>query len=444
MSQFRAVCLAGGLLVLGACTTVSASESPTWSKDVASIVWKNCASCHRPGEVGPFSLLSYEDASKRADFIADITASRRMPPWHAEPGFGDFLDERRLSDAELATLKAWAVAGAPEGDPKHLPPTPTFTEGWQLGEPDLVLEMEDDFDVPADGRDVFRCFVIPIGNDKDMTVASAEFRPGNPRVVHHSIFFLDNSGAARKQDAKDEKQGYESFGGIKIIPSGGLGGWAPGGNPRALPDHYGQLLRKNSDLVLQIHYHPSGKPEKDRSRLGITFTKKPTTHYVASMLIMNFNINIPAGEKNYQRTAEFTVPTDIEAVGIVPHMHYIGRKMKTTAYFPDGTQQPLIWVKDWDFNWQTFYQYKEPIKLPKDTKIFVEAEYDNSADNPKNPNDPPKAVTFGEQTTDEMCLCSVQFTAKTKEDYIAVYQELFRLRMPFARVKDLFNGPGGN
>lgn len=408
------------ITIFTALAALSAAPTPpsvTFNKDVAPIVWKNCASCHRPGEVGPFSLLTYEDCAKRADFLAEISASRRMPPWKAEPDYGHFVDERRLSDAELATLAAWAQAGAPEGDAKDLPPPPQFTEGWQLGEPDLVLEMPEEFTVPADGRDVYRCFVIPIPTTETRTVAAAEFRPGNRRVVHHAIMYLDANGEARKKDEADDAPGYTSFGGPGILPTGGLGGWAPGAMTRKLPEGTGKLLRKGSDLVLQMHYHPSGKVEKDRSTVGIYYTKKPATTLVGGLALLNHKINIPAGEKSYQIGAQsepLPVPVNVLAVG--PHMHLLGKSMKVYAEKPDGQIEPLVWIKDWDFNWQGAYGYAKPVRLPKGSVIKMEATYDNSSDNPNNPSEPPKPVRWGEQTTDEMCLLSVVVTTDTNAD----------------------------
>jgi len=409
------------LLAMG--TSAIAGEAVTFNRDVAPILWKHCAGCHRPGEVGPFSLLSYQDAAKRADFIQEITASRRMPPWKAEPGFGEFHDVRRLTDAELGTLAKWAQAGAPEGSPADLPPQPHFPEGWQLGEPDIVLKMPEAFELPGEGPDVYRCFVLPIGNDMDRTVAAVEFRPGNRKVVHHAIFYLDASGAARRRDEADAGPGYASFGGPGIPPTGGLGGWAPGVTPRFLPDGVGKYLRKGSDLVLQVHYHPSGKTESDQSTVGIYFTKRPATKIVVGVPLLNRRLYIPAGEERYRVTNDVTLPVDVNAIGITPHMHLLGREMSVNATLPDGTRQPLILIKDWDFNWQDQYLYSSPVQLPKGTKIELEAYYDNSANNPQNPNTPPQPVRWGEQTTDEMCLCVVQVVTDRPADRL----ELMRL-----------------
>jgi mono/diheme cytochrome c family protein len=392
-------------------------EVPTYTKEVAPILWKNCAGCHRPGEIGPFSLLTYQEAAKRATFIEEITASRKMPPWKPEAGFGSFHDERRLTEQEIKTLAAWAEAGAPEGNPKDLPPAPKFTDGWRHGPPDLVLTVPEPFQVPASGRDVYRCFVIPIGIDSNQTVSLVEFRPGNRKVVHHALLYLDNTGAARKRDAAEPGPGYTSFGGPGIIPTGGLGGWAPGAMPRPLPEGIGKFLRKGSDLVLQIHYHPDGKAETDQSAVGIYFTKTRARNIVGGIAVRSRSLNIPPGESRYHVSARSeALPVDVQAIGITPHMHYLGKEMKVVAETPTGETIPLIWIKDWDFNWQGQYQYRSPVKLVKGSVIKLDAYYDNSSDNPNNPSKPPRQVRWGEQTTDEMCLLAVQVIADNITD----------------------------
>jgi mono/diheme cytochrome c family protein len=402
---------------LAATPSTAASSPVTYSKDVAPILWKNCAGCHRPGEVGPFSLLKFQDAAKRADFLASITAERRMPPWKAAEGYGEFRDEHRLTQHEIDLIGRWAAEGAPEGNPADLPEPPKFVDGWQLGEPDLVLEMSEDFTVPADGSDIYQCFVIPIPITENKTVSAVEFRPGNRRVVHHGILYLDSNGAARAKDEKEPGQGYRSFGGPGIMPTGGLGGWAPGVTTKKLPEGIGKYLRKGCDLVMQIHYHPTGKVEKDRSRVGIYFAKSEAKTLLGGMAIMSTGLNIPAGAAKHRVTAQCEpLPVDIKALAVYPHMHLLGRQMKVYAETPDGKQLPMVWVKDWDFNWQGAYAFAEPLRLPKGSIICVEAEYDNSSGNPHNPNSPPKLVTWGEETTDEMCLLTCVLITDSMND----------------------------
>jgi hypothetical protein len=322
-----------------------------------------------------------------------------------------------LSDKEIQQIADWVDAGSPEGDAKDLRPAPTFPEGWQLGKPDLVLKASEPVSVPGSGRDLYRCLVIPIPIDSNRSVAAVEFRPGNPRVVHHALLFLDNTGSARKMDEADPGPGYASFGGPGILPTGGLGGWAPGAMPRLLPDGVGKFLRKGSDLVLQIHYHPDGKPETDQSVVGVYFTPKPARKIVGGIAVRTRNLDIPADEKRYHVSAQSApLPVDVEAIGIAPHMHYIGKEMKVVAESPDGKTVPLIWIKDWNFNWQGQYQYQTPIKLAKGSVIKLEAFYDNSRENPSNPSKPPRRVHWGEQTTDEMCLLAVQVVTENLAD----------------------------
>ena len=410
------------------------AEAITYNKHIAPILWKNCANCHRPGEVGPFSLLTYKDAAKRAEFIRDVVKERIMPPWKAEPDFGKFHGARRLSDGETAAIDRWVADGAPEGAKADLPEPPKFSVGWQLGEPDLVLKMPEAFEVPAETPDIYRCFVIPIPTTEDRTVAAVEFRPGNRSVVHHAIFYLDHSGRARQKDQAEAGPGYTSFGGPGFIPTGGLGGWAPGCDPMFLPDGLGKYLQAGSDLVMQVHYHANGKPETDQSQVGIYFTKKPAEHIVTGVSLLNPRLDIPAGAKRHETKLSVTLPVDVTAIGVFPHMHLIGREMKVWAETPAGESVPLVWIKDWSFNWQDQYVFAEPLRLPKGTSIKLVAYYDNSSDNASNPNNPPKRVRWGEETTDEMCLCTIQvYTDRTEE-----MQELFK--MPHGRIGAALGG----
>jgi len=423
---------AASLALAGAALTAplkSGAAAVTYSKDIAPILYQRCASCHRPGEVAPFSLLGYRDAAKRARQLAEVTRSRYMPPWKPEPGYGEFHDARRLKEEEIALIARWAETGAVEGDPADLPPAPKFADGWQLGEPDLVLEMAQPYMVKADGPDIYQCFVVPMDLAGDRHVAAVEFRPGNRRVVHHALFFLDTTGEARRRDAADPEPGYRSFGGIGFLPTGGLGGWAPGAFPRFLPEGVARVLKRGSDLVLQMHYHPSGKPESDRSVLGVYFSKTPPRKVASFIPLVQRRLDIPPGEKRYRAAVAVTVPIDVEAFGITPHMHLIGREMKVTATLPDGARVPLLWVKDWNFNWQDQYLYARPVRLPAGTRVEMEAHYDNSADNPRNPSDPPRRVGWGEQTTDEMALCGVQVVAANQAELGRLLPEVVRQLM---------------
>jgi mono/diheme cytochrome c family protein len=389
--------------------TVNTGNTPTFNRDIAPILYHNCTSCHRAGEVAPFALMTYDDAAKRAKQIAAITEARVMPPWKATPGYGEFLDERRLTELQIATIKDWAMHGAPEGDAKDKPVPPTFTAGWMAGQPDQVIEMMQPYSVPAEGPDQFRCFVVPMNAKEDEYVKTVEFRPGNAKIVHHAILFMDSSGEARKKETVPG-QGYDCVGGPGLDITGALGGWAPGSLPATSRPGIAATIKKGSDLVLQIHYHLDGKPEQDQSRLGLKFSSEPPTKGLTLFVLGNEKIDIPAGDSNYVIKASGEIPMDAEAIAVFPHAHYLAKDMKVDAHLPDGTVVPLIWIKDWDFNWQGAYRYASPVKLPKGTKLEMQYTYDNSAANPHNPSNPPREVKFGEQTTNEMAFAFVSVT----------------------------------
>lgn len=391
-------------------TTKKSGATVTFTRDVAPILFKNCASCHRPGEVAPFPLLTYQDAKKRARQIAMVTSSRFMPPWKADPNYGEFHDAMILSQQQIDTLKRWAEAGAPEGDRADLPPAPRFTQGWTLGEPDLILEPAETYTLGPEGSDEYRCFVIPSNLKKDRYISAMEVRPGNNAVVHHVLVFLDTTGKARELDARDPAPGYTAFGGIGFTPSGSLGGWAPGNLPRHLPENIGILIPAGADVVLQVHYHRSGKPEKDRTKIGLYFTRKEVDKQLRIMPVVSLRLRIPPGEANYITKASMPVLYDITVHQVTPHMHLLGREMTVTGVLPDGTQKPLVRIPDWDFNWQTTYALKQPLRLPKGSSIQLVARYDNSDKNPRNPSNPPRPVGWGEATTDEMCIAFVAYT----------------------------------
>lgn len=385
------------------------AASVTFTHDIAPIVFNQCMTCHRPGEVGPFPLTTYAEVKRKSKTILDVIDDSYMPPWHAA-SHGQFLNERKLTAEQKAAFHAWVAAGAPEGNPAELPPQPHFTEGWQTGEPDLVLEPSESYTLAAEGRDVYRCFVIPTGLTEDRYVQTVEVRPGNRSVVHHVIIYIDTSGEGRRLDAADPGPGYTSFGGVGFTPAGGLSGWVPGISPTALPSGVGYFLPKNADLVVQVHYHKDGKEETDRTRVGLFFNKQPVDKRYRSFPVAYRRLHIPAGADHYTAEANLPIPGNVTVLSVIPHMHWLGRDMVVTATLPDGTDQELVNVPDWDFNWQTSYWFKEPLKLPRGSSLHLQASYDNSAKNPHNPNSPPKDVTWGEQTTNEMCLAFVGYT----------------------------------
>jgi peroxiredoxin len=394
----------------------ASTKAPTYSDQVVRILRSRCLECHRKGQVGPFPLETYEQARKRADDIANVVDDRTMPPWKADPHFGvRFKNDRSLTAEEIAVLTAWAEDGAPLGDPSHQGPAPRFPDEWQLGPPDLVLELPEPFAVHASGDDIYRCFVLPTSLPNDVYIRAIEHRPGNRRVVHHMLSYVDISGEGRKKDAADPGPGYSCFSGPGVEIHGDLGGWAPGNEPSQLPDGIGRSLPSKADVILQVHYHPSGKPETDRSRIGIYFAKKPirqTLHWNAAL---KHDLKVPPGESNFKAEASWTVPVDVEAYAVTPHMHLLGKDMTMWLKFPDGKTQDLVKVPDWDFGWQTSYFFEKPITLPRGTELKIVAHFDNSADNPHNPNSPPKLVEWGEATTDEMCIGFIALTKKGQD-----------------------------
>jgi len=399
----------------------------TYARDIAPIIQSRCLNCHREGQVAPFALADYEQTAKRAKQIVRVTHDRIMPPWIPSPGHDKFVGERWLTDRELELFKTWAETGRAKGDDADLPPAPKFAEGWRLGQPDLIVKMAKPFTVPADGPDLLQNFVIPLNTTEDKLVAAVEFHPGNKRVAHHSVLFLDDSGTARKLDAATPEPGYANFGGPGFLPSGALGGWSVGNTPRPLPNGMGRYLKKGSDLVVQMHYHPTGKEETDQSEIGLYFVKKPVAEslkepakLVGSIWMANYEMDIAAGEKNYKRSTSYTLPKEVIMVGVVPHMHLLGKSMKVTATLPDKTVKTLIDIQNWNYNWQDEYYYERPFKLSAGTRLDVEAVFDNSADNPSNPSSPPKRVTWGDGTTDEMLFCFFLLSAEKTEDLIHV------------------------
>ncbi len=413
------------LVSISAPMLLSAADKITFTENIAPIVYQNCVTCHRPGEAAPFSLISYEDVKKRGTLIATVTKAKYMPPWHAAHGYGEFAEERRLSDEQIAAIGEWVKQGMPEGDPKKMPKLPEFADGWHLGKPDLILEMPVSYELPASGSDVFRNFTIPLNLKEDKWVRAVEFRPSARKAAHHALFAYVQSGSTARLEGLDGKPGFGGMGTVGVTPgqnnSGGLGGWAVGGIPVFLPEGLAMPLPKGSDFLLQMHFHPTGKPEMEKSLIGLYFADKPPERRMIGigapgLFGFGSGIDIQPGEKNYTIRDSFTIPADVKAYAAVAHAHYLARDMKATATLPDGSTKPLIWIPDWDFNWQETYNYKQPFDLPKGTRIDVSIAYDNSTDNPRNPSNPPKRVLFGEESFDEMGAVAIMVTAANKAD----------------------------
>jgi hypothetical protein len=394
----------------------SKAGNVTFTRDIAPIMQAHCASCHRPGQSGPFSLLTYNDVSRHARQIAEVTKSRFMPPWKPAPDYGRFLDERRLSEREISMLEVWASTGKPEGNQADLPIVTEFVEGWRLGQPDKILRMREMFHVPASGPDIRQYFVIPTRLTADRLITAIDFHPGTPQAIHHASFYLDTNQAGRRLDDNDPEPGYRGFGGPGFLSAGTLRSWFPGMSPRRLPKGMGRRVPRGSDIVAEIHYVCTGKAEHDRSEIGLYYAPQSARQLVVEVQVGNKNINIPAGAQRHHERASYTVPVDTTVLVVSPHMHVIGREIKVAATLPDGTTEPLVWIKDWDFNWQSQYSYAEPVHLPQGSRIDVDAWFDNSTRNPLNPSSPPRTVVWGEGTTDEMLICNFQCTCASMDE----------------------------
>jgi tetratricopeptide (TPR) repeat protein len=388
---------------------------PTFARDIAPIIYQHCASCHHSSQTGAlalcgdnaFSLLSYNDSRQRASEIARATREREMPPWLPEHGYGDFVGEYRLSDAELRTLAEWARDGAPEGPASEIPPAPKFTDGWQLGKPDLVLEALRPLSIPAHGPDVFWNFIFPPNLKTMRYVRAIEVRPGSDRsLIHHANVVLDPAQSARRQ----EKEPGAGFPGMDIalehspfdIPSHFLF-WKPGSAPWVEPEGFAWRLDPGTDLVLNAHFMPIGAPEQVQPSIGIYFTDKPPSRFPMIIELENDDaLDIPEGEADFEVRDDFRLPRDVDLLAIYPHAHYLGHVIEGYATLPNGQRKWLIRIPNWNPNWQAVYHYRRAVFLPKGTVVSMRYHFDNSSANPRNPNSPPRRVLGGNQSTDEM------------------------------------------
>ena len=382
------------------------SLPPTFSHDIAPIVYQKCAPCHHPGAAAAFPLLAYEDVKKRAALIETVTHSGYMPPWLPEHGYGDFAGERRLTPEEIDTIADWVKAGEPEGSASELPPAPRFPEVWQLGTPDLVLEAESSFTVPASGTDVYWNFIFNPNLTARRWVRAVEIRPGQRQLVHHANLLVDRMGSAYAQETAPGK----GFPGMDLVlmrspfdPDGHLLFWKPGSPPHVEPDGLAWRLDPGNSLVLNMHLQPSGKPEEIRPSIGFYFTDKPQSRFPLLVELENDSaLDIPAGARDFVVSDDFRLPLDADLLAVYPHAHYLGRLLEAWATLPDGSKKWLVRIPDWDSNWQSVYYYREPLFLPKDSEIHMRYHYDNSAGNARNPSRPPRRVRAGNQATDEM------------------------------------------
>jgi Tetratricopeptide repeat len=419
--------------VLLAIASPAFAQSITYTKDVASLLNDRCAMCHHPGGSAPFSLLTYADAKHRATQIAKVTADRYMPPWKADPSDGPFVGQHPLSAAEIAMLRQWSEAGAPQGDSAQssvvsaqssvvshqssvvshqssvvshqssVVSHQSWTDGWQLGKPDLVITLPQPYTLPAEGTDAFHIFVLPIPIDRARFVRGLEFRPGNARVVHHANIRIDTTAASRKLDDADPGPGYDGLiSRSATYPDGHFLGWTPGQVAPLLPDDLAWRLEKNTDLVVELHMQPSGRAEQVSPSIGLYFGDKAPTRTPAMLRLGRQDIDIPAGDAHYVVTDSYTLPVDVELEAVQPHAHYRARDVRGVATLPDGSARALIDIADWDFRWQHVYRFVTPVHLPKGTKVSMRYIYDNSPANARNPQQPPVRAKWGQRSAEEM------------------------------------------
>jgi mono/diheme cytochrome c family protein len=402
--------LAGGAAV-GAAGRPAAAQGVTFTRDVAPMLQQHCQECHRPDGGAPFELIQYEHVYRRRDKILESVEQRRMPPWKAKKGYGEFTGERRLSADEVATIVRWVAGGAPEGDSRDLPPSRGLVAA-AAARPDLVLRPAERYTVPARSGDVYRCFSVPTSFAEDRYFTAAEVVPGNPKIVHHVLAMVDTSGASQYlMKSRDGAYGYPCFGGPGIKIDGYLGGWAPGARPWDLPEGVGMFLPRGARVVIQLHYHNARlTAESDLTEVRLRAASAPVERRLHFMRVGQFRFTIPAGAPRHEIEAGTFVHRPMRLVAIAPHMHMLGREMRVWARLKDESIQPLIHIPDWDFHWQTFYFYRTPVALPLGSWIELTAAWDNSEANPRNPSKPPRDVSWGERTVDEMGHAAILYT----------------------------------
>jgi hypothetical protein len=414
LGLFSATCLSGQMANMShkpdstsLPTQASSGPKVTFTKDVAPIAQKHCQSCHRPGEGGPFSLLTYEDARPWARAIKDEVQEGAMPPWFADPRYGHFSNNRSLTKKEKDTLIAWVNGGALKGNPKDMPPPLSFSEGWEIPKPDVTFQLPASFPVPATGVLEYQYVIVPTGFTEDKWIQMAEVRPTDRAVVHHIIAYVREPGSSY---FKEQKPGVffeappsktEAKADPSALPSDFLVGYAPGQPAEMLKPGMAKLIKAGSDIVFEVHYMPNGKATTDRTKLGLIFAKEPPQKRVLTMSASNAKLRIPPGDPNYRVDASFEILHDVQLSGLHPHMHTRGKDFEYRVVYPDGRTETLLKVPEYNWHWQLWYNLDKPLNLPKGSRIDCIAHFDNSANNPENP-DPTKTVIWGQQSYDEM------------------------------------------
>ena len=404
------ISLPGFVLAQAGSLLAATPPTPLFASEIAPIIHRHCVECHRPGGVGPFSLISYESVRNRARQITEVTASGFMPPWLPDHTYGPKLQHARgLASGEVGLLRRWVEVGMPEGDPATTPPDPELASGWLLGEPDLVVQLPEPYLVPSDGPDIIRNFVLPIPLAGTTSIRAIDIQGGNPRVLHHAFLQMDSTSASRNRDAADPVAGFDGMDiSDAINPEGHFLGWTPGARPYESHPGTEWEIEPGTDLVLQLHFLPSGKPETIQPKVGVYFSPTPPTRKPVSLLLKAKDMDIAPGNPAYRVERAFTTPLPLVVVRVYPHAHYLGKTFELYATLPDGQRQPMLYIPDWNFSWQGDYRFEQPVSLPAGATIVMEWTFDNSDDNPRNPNVPAKRIRYGPGSRDEMAEVAVQ------------------------------------
>jgi tetratricopeptide (TPR) repeat protein len=414
-------------------TSTPSSSSVTFNKDIAPIVFANCATCHRPGQAAPFSLLSYADAAAHADEIAHQTAARRMPPWLPEPGEFPIAGARGLRQEQIDAIDRWVKGGKVEGSPADLPRLPVFPDGWELGRPDEVVTMAQPFILKPSTEDVYRNLVLHTSLKSGVFVRAVEFKTGGA-PIHHAVIRVDRTGASRRRDGQDGQPGFAGMAwGTVQDPDGHFVGWAPGRGPIVAPDGMPWRLDPGTDLVVEVHVIPTKTPVKIQPTVGLFLTQTPPLQTPLTVKMSSKLIDIPAGQKDYVVTDTFELPVPVDLMSVYPHAHFLGKDMLVTATWPAGGVKQLLHINQWSFHWQQDYRFATPIPLPTGTRLTMKYTYDNSDANRENPHHPPVRVRYGSQSTDEMAELGLQVLPKSLADAAKLVQA-FDDRVALANV----------
>ena len=416
--------LAASAIACGSHGSTPVATPVTFNKEVAPIVFHNCSTCHRPGEVAPFSLLSYADAAAHAEEMADETLHERMPPWLPDRGDYPIFGERRLSAEQIDTIQRWVKGGKLEGNAADLPPAPVFPDGWQLGKPDVVLTPARAYTLKPGGPDIYRNLVVRTSLPASAYVRAVEFRT-NGAPIHHAVIRVDSSGSSVARDGQDGHPGFDGMAWQSgQDPEGHFIGWAPGRGPILSPEGMPWQLERGAALILELHLLPGAKPVDVKPTVALFLTNTPPVAAPLTLKMSSRLIDIPAGATNFVVVDTFKLPAAVKLLSVYPHAHYLGKDMLATATLPDGSVKTLLHIKQWSFHWQQDYRYLTPIDLPAGTTMTMRYSYDNSAANPENPHKPPARVRLGPQSTDEMAELGLQVLAGSLADEASLVQTL--------------------